>query len=115
MSNTNYATDKEKVDDAMMRIERIMRLRGVSGYVVITSSRETNEHFRLNDDSFIKYKKHSDSMAFMVEMDSRKINPDQAMKTIEELSHAGESAKKVGLAIEQFINVFADRLKKKFS
>ena len=99
----------------MMRCQRIMRLRGVSGFLVITSGKVQKEHFQLNDDSFIKHKKDENSMLFMVEINRSEINPDQAMKTVEELSRTGQAAKQIGLAIERFMEAFADQLKTKFS
>ena len=115
MSDTIYGTDKEKVDDAMMRIERIMRLRGISGHVVIASGKESKDLFRLADESFITHNKDARSMLFIVEMNLKKINPVAAMKTIEEFSSIGEKSSKIGLAIEKFMEAFAGQLKKKFS
>lgn len=114
-SNTTYSTDKEKVDDAMMRIQRIMRLRGVSGHVIITSGDECQEHFRLANDSFLTHEKNESSRLFAVEMNPKKVTRDVAIKTMKEIDNIGRESFKLGESIKAFMAAFSDKLKNNFS
>lgn len=116
MSDTLYGTDDEKLDDAHKRIERIMRLRGVSGYFVIALGDQNREHVAFHGKTFLEADLDHESIAFQTNMNPSAISQEQAINTLNELSEIGSSAHKISLGIQKFAKHFEkiikDKLKK---
>jgi hypothetical protein len=115
MSDTLYGTDTEKLDDANKRIQRIMKLRGVSGYFVISLGDKSREHIAFHGKTFLDADLDNESIAFQTNMDPRAVSPDQGVNTIRELSEIANSAHKISLGIQKFAKHFEKIMKDKLN
>ena len=114
MADTTYATDQEKLDDAIKRIERIMRLRGVSGFAVVTIGDKSKDHFTLGDQTIIQTKRDKDAVMFMANFNSKTQTIDQATKTLNELAEIGGKVYPIAQSVEKFLKHLPGMLKSQF-
>jgi len=110
-----YGTDKEKITDAAKRMERIMRLRGVSGYFVIAKGEESSEHITLGDNQMIQPEMDNDSIGFIINLNPKLITREQAVYKIREIGEIGSSANRIQIGIKKFAGHFEKILKAKLS
>ena len=113
MSDTLYGTDTEKLDDAIKRIKRIMRLRGVSGFVVIAIGDQNREHIAFDGKTFLEAEIDQESINFQTHLDPRSVTEEQGIDTIKELGEIGNSTHRISLGIQKFVKHFEKIMKGK--